>query len=209
MPVPENNIKFLYFDLGGVFFHWKQFPQTMSARFGSTPEKWQAVFDKYDDLGCIGKISAQKLWLKYQEELNLKVNPGLSFPELWAANFQPILPMHSFVQELSTKYPLGIITDVYDGIYEQALAKNAFPHLPYSPKIESWKIGVRKPQKEIYDYALAKSGYKLEEILFIDDNPVNTKAAQILGWNVVLFDEWQPRKSIEIIRSVLSQFMIE
>jgi FMN phosphatase YigB (HAD superfamily) len=198
-----NKIKFLYFDLGGVFFHWRQFPKNLSQKFGGDPRKWQEIFDKYDDLVCLGKMSTHNLWLKYQEELGLKVNPSLSFPEVWASSFEPIPIMLNFARELSTKYPLGIITDVYQGIVNQMLAQKAIPNLPYSPIIESWKIGFRKPQKEIYNIALAKSGYKLEEILFIDDNSINTEAAQNLGWNTVLFDEWHPEKSIADIKNKL------
>ncbi len=198
-----GKIKFLYFDLGGVFFHWKQFPQTMSARFGSSPEKWQAVFDKYDDLACTGKISTQNLWLKYQKELNLQVDSNLDFAEIWASSFQSIPLMHSFARELSLKFPLGIITDVHQGIFEQILIKKSIPNLPYSPIIQSCEVGFRKPQKEIYDISLAKSGYKLEEILFIDDNPINITAAQNLGWNTVTFAEWQSEKSIAEIKAKL------
>jgi FMN phosphatase YigB (HAD superfamily) len=198
-----NEIKFLYFDLGGVFFHWRQFPKNLSQKFGGDPQKWQEVFDKYDNLACEGKISTNNLWIKFQEELKLKVSPHLSFPEIWVGSFEPILSMHNFARELSTRYPLGVITDEYNGIVSQMLAQKKIPNLPYSPIIESWKVGFRKPKKEIYDFALAKSGYKLNEILFIDDVEKNVEGARELGWNTVHFDEWHPEKSIEEIKTKL------
>jgi FMN phosphatase YigB (HAD superfamily) len=148
-------------------------------------------------------MDPQELLVKYH------LNSKLNFVDIYTDTFTKIPEIHQFALELSSDYHIGIITDIYPGMLEKLLQKDLIPDLSYSPIIQSWKIKVRKPQKEIYDYALAKSGYKLGEILFVDDNQANITAALNLGWNCVLFDEWHPEKSIEIIRSVLSQFMIE
>jgi glucose-1-phosphatase len=45
----------------------------------------------------------------------------------------------------------------------------------------SSKIGLRKPEKEIYDFVLNDGDLRAEETLFIDDSAQNTAAAGLLG----------------------------
>jgi len=198
-----GKIKFLYFDLGGVFFHWKHFPQVFSQRFGNTPQNWQRVFDKYDTPACLGKMTPPELWQKFQQELNFRADPSLDFTDLWSDFYIPIPKTAKLVTELSSVYKIGILSDIFQGIFAKYIPKGIIPDLPYSPVIESCNVGFRKPHLEIFNFALTKSGYKAEEILFIDDNSVNTAAAQKLGWNTVTFDEWQPKKSIAEIKAKL------
>lgn len=45
----------------------------------------------------------------------------------------------------------------------------------------SSKIGLRKPDKEIYEFVLSDSGLTAAETLFIDDSAQNIEAAAVLG----------------------------
>jgi putative hydrolase of the HAD superfamily len=45
----------------------------------------------------------------------------------------------------------------------------------------SHEINFRKPDTEIYQFILDKHALRVEEVLFIDDTPENTKAAEKLG----------------------------
>ena len=49
----------------------------------------------------------------------------------------------------------------------------------------SYKMGMVKPQKEIFSAMLANAGLKAEETLFIDDSAANCAAASSLGINVL------------------------
>lgn len=49
----------------------------------------------------------------------------------------------------------------------------------------SYKMGMVKPQKEIFSAMLADAGLKAEETLFIDDSAANCAAASSLGINVL------------------------
>jgi glucose-1-phosphatase len=52
----------------------------------------------------------------------------------------------------------------------------------------SHEMGMRKPNREIYDQALKVAGLKVEETLFIDDIEENTEAAKAVGMRVLHID---------------------
>ena len=51
----------------------------------------------------------------------------------------------------------------------------------------SGDVGIRKPDKGIYETLIQSSGYKIEEILFIDDREKNVNAARDLGIETIMF----------------------
>ena len=52
----------------------------------------------------------------------------------------------------------------------------------------SGKIGLVKPNADIFNYLLNKFDLKAEETIFIDDNKKNTDGAKKVGINGYLFD---------------------
>lgn len=51
----------------------------------------------------------------------------------------------------------------------------------------SGDVGIRKPDKEIYETLIQSSGYKIEDILFVDDREKNVNAARSLGIETIMF----------------------
>jgi 2-haloacid dehalogenase len=51
----------------------------------------------------------------------------------------------------------------------------------------SGQIGLVKPDREIFEYLLEKSGRRAEECVFIDDSPANASAARALGFDAIHF----------------------
>jgi 2-haloacid dehalogenase len=51
----------------------------------------------------------------------------------------------------------------------------------------SGEIGVIKPNREIFDFLLKKTGRRAAELVFIDDSPVNVDAARELGFDAIHF----------------------
>ena len=49
----------------------------------------------------------------------------------------------------------------------------------------SHEIGLKKPNRDIFDHIVANSHIKPEESIFIDDNEANIKAANALGFNTI------------------------
>ena len=67
----------------------------------------------------------------------------------------------------------------------------------------SHEMGMRKPNREIYEQALKEAGILAEETLFIDDMAENTEAAKSLGMRVLHIE---PGKLMEMLPVYLERF---
>jgi len=70
-----------------------------------------------------------------------------------------------------------------------------FPHARKRFRFFDWfdgvvisgEIGLVKPNREIFDFLLEKTGRRAAECVFIDDSPANTDAARELGFDAIHF----------------------
>ena len=51
----------------------------------------------------------------------------------------------------------------------------------------SGDVGIRKPDREIYETLIQSSGYNIKDILFVDDREKNVNAARCLGIETIMF----------------------
>ncbi len=57
------------------------------------------------------------------------------------------------------------------------------------------EIGMKKPDKKVFEFMLSKIGLPAEQCIFIDDNDYNVDAAKELGINVILFKNLKQLKN--------------
>jgi len=74
--------------------------------------------------------------------------------------------------------------DQFDNFMKQNKFLNEFDDM-----IISGKVGLKKPDKKIYELAIKKFDCNPSKTLFIDDRPENTEAAQNLGINIITLDD--------------------
>ena len=202
----KNSIKFVYFDIGGVFLRWREMFEAIAVKIGKTETELMEVFGRYDDLACKGDITSNELWEKMKNELGLEKTKDDfdDFMSYSIESFTVIPETHEFAKEVSSHFPIGLLSNVHTGVYELVRGKGLIPDLPYKVAIRSCDIGMAKPEPPIYRYAQKQAGVSASSILFTDDIPVNIEAAQKLGWQGVVFDTDQPEKSIREIRKILA-----
>ncbi len=70
---------------------------------------------------------------------------------------------------LARTYPLYIITNGFDEIQSTKLASSGI-HTYFKKIITSEQAGHKKPQREIFDYALKQDGYLSHQAIMIGDN---------------------------------------
>lgn len=195
--------EFIYFDLGGVVFHFSGGLAKLAKKYGYQYSDFEKVFRKYDDRVCRGEITPEELWDHYQSELGF-ADSSINFTDYWISNFSPIKKVHSLISGLAAvNFPIGLFTNVYLGIFDKALSSGAIPNVAYSALIKSCDVRLVKPEAAIYKLAQQKTGKDANKILFIDDKPDFLKPAQDLGWQTVLFDEHNPGQSVDEIKLLL------
>ena len=74
--------------------------------------------------------------------------------------------------------------DQFDNFMKENKFLNEFDDM-----IISGKVGLKKPDKKIYELAIKKFDCNPSKTLFIDDRPENTEAAQNLGINIITLDD--------------------
>jgi FMN phosphatase YigB (HAD superfamily) len=158
------------------------------------------VWHKYDDQVCRGNITPNELWELYQKELGFKEN--LDFIDYWVSNFVKIKETHDLMSELVRMgIPIGLLTNIYLGVFDKALENGYIPRLSYSNVVQSCEVGAVKPERRIYEIAQNRLNIPPDNILFIDDKQKFLDPAKELGWNVLQFDENDVQNSISQIRA--------
>jgi 2-haloacid dehalogenase len=67
----------------------------------------------------------------------------------------------------------------------------------------SGEIGLVKPDREIFDFLLEKTGLRAEDCVFIDDSVVNADVARALGFDAIHFRSPQQLREALVERAIL------
>lgn len=196
----KKDIKFVYFDVGGVLFRWREVLIEIAVKHKKPVDEVFRVYTKYDEVACRGIISYQKLWENMYSDLGISSEKDFNFFDFSMEKFTPILESHKFIKKIAKHLPVGLLTNIHHGVYDHLREAGNIPDINYATVVQSCLLGKVKPEKEIYHHAQKKAKVKPKNILFIDDFAINVEAAQALGWNTVLFDTDNPARSIREIR---------
>lgn len=95
--------------------------------------------------------------------------------------------MVDYIKRLhSEEVRVGVLSNITSELADAMLERNDWLQL-FNPLVLSCETGFAKPQPEIYELAVDKFGLPAENILFVDDRPVNVKGAQTVGLSAHLF----------------------
>ncbi len=201
----KRQVSFIYFDLGGVLFfdimdqqRWENF----ASQIGIPQDKESDVdqiFLKYQDVLNRGKMSAETLRKIIEKEIGIKLKIKHSFQEAIISEFRPNPYISELINKLQPKYRLGLLTNMYPGMFEEITRRDLIPNYEWEVVVDSSKVGLAKPDPKIYEYAQQLVKVPPKNILFTDNTPVNVTTAEEMGWQTILYD---PRNPIESNRRI-------
>ncbi len=202
-----KGIKNIIFDLGGVIINI-DYNLTINEfeKLGlSDPEKVYTQFkqlplmDKYD----IGEISSER----FVSELRSLLRPGTTDQQIIDAWNAMLL---DFPQEranlllnLKSKYRTFLLSntnEIHINYHFQRMREEfGYDEMKsfFEKEYYSHRIGMRKPNKEIFDYVISQNGLKASETLFIDDTLQHVEGARRAGLRV--YHLQKPETIIEIL----------
>jgi len=184
-------IKNIVFDFGGVLLDWN--PRYLYRTFfwdekemeyflsNVCTEDWNAEQDKGRPF-CEGIKLLQLQHPEYREAIQL-------FTDKWETMLKSeIADSVKLLRELKEQgYSIWGLTNWSAETIQIAYSRYDFFNL-FDGIVVSGEEKLIKPDKRIYKVLLDRYMLKSEESVFIDDSPFNIKAAQELGFNVILFD---------------------
>ncbi|KKT85869.1 MAG: Acyl-CoA dehydrogenase family member 10 [Candidatus Collierbacteria bacterium GW2011_GWA2_44_99] len=174
--------------MGGVYLNrgiWL-FWDYLDRELGIPVEKGKTAFLSYYKEYFSGKIQEEDFWNKFLGNIDLKTDwkeLRIKLLDLFAPNEGVA---HLYSQLRTRGYKLVLLSDQTNEWWPYLDSKynisGSFDHL-----IISSKVGINKPDPEIYKYALKISDSLAEESIFIDDLENNLIPAKDLGIETILY----------------------
>lgn len=180
--------KFVYFDIGGVLLNLRETPFEFAKKFALDAHQVSMAMKEHVLDGCTGKMPMEEFWKKLLLSAGATYNESENYTELWNSAAKIMTQGHDLFYELADKYSVGLFTNAWQDLLENALHSKLLPDYEFSIILDSCKVGYVKPQREIYEIAEKLCGFSGPDILFIDDTRVNIEAAKGRGWQTLLVD---------------------
>ncbi len=192
-----KNIKNLIFDLGNVILNIdtklsaKAFAQYGMNDFEKlyTLASQNELFDRLE----IGSITENEFYDEFRKVTGCKLDNQI-LEQCWNALIMdfPVARIEMLKRlKNEGKYRTFILsnTNIIHYRFYTALLNRTYGVDGLESLVEhayfSHEIGLKKPNRDIFDHVVANSHIKPEESIFIDDNEANIKAAKALGFNTI------------------------
>ncbi len=178
------DINTIIFDLGGVLYDISH-ERTRSAltALSTTPDdivfslnSQNEVFNQFE----VGQTNASQFRQELRSFYQIKAS-DTEIDAAWNAMLIGLFPdTISIIQSLKQRYRVALLSNINE-IHYAAIEDECMPlFLEMNDCFLSYAIGLRKPDLEIYQYALEAMNACPETTLFIDDAPQNIAAAKSL-----------------------------
>jgi len=199
-------IKAVVFDVGGVLqtSQSKFFSNYIYKKFQIDKLEFDKAFQKILPLLTTGKINERAFWEKFIKETKSKTPIPKKSPfenkkylSLHKKNFKVIKIVKNLKQN---KYKLAVLSNTISTHAKICREKGLYDLFPIV--ILSNKVGLKKPDPEIYRLVLKKLDTKPIETIFIDDRKENTNTADKLGFRTIVF------KNAEQLKRDLKKFKV-
>jgi epoxide hydrolase-like predicted phosphatase len=188
-----GKIKAIFFDIGGVLVtvDSSESVQKLSKKLGVSMEKIKSGMTR--DLLCAYE-KGQMTSNQFYEQLLINYGAGQamdieSFKAYWLDVLFPCEESVAFLKRATQDFPVWLLSNTNDFHYD--LLMQNFPFMKWvDGGTYSFKVGCMKPDPQIYEIAIKKSGLRPEEILFIDDLGENVQAAHNQGINIIQYVDY-------------------
>lgn len=193
-----KGIRHIIFDLGGVLFNIDyQLTEQAFAKLGI--ENFSSIYSQlqqsslFDDLE-VGKISATEFFSGLKDTCNIR-STDEELALAWNAMLLDMpLRRLQLLQQLRHHYDLVLLSNtneiheaafnkIIEGVHGCSIAA-FFDRIYYSHR-----IGMRKPDVEVFEMILAENGFRPEHTLFIDDSPQHIEGAKKAGIQTIWLEK--------------------
>jgi glucose-1-phosphatase len=133
-----------------------------------------------------GEITTSEFHAYLRETADLSLDlPG--FCQTWSSVFLPgLLVSEDLLLALKRKYPLILVSNTNEVHIE--FVRSNYRVLDYfDHHVLSYEVGSLKPDRKIFEYAIAVSGHQPDDLFFTDDREENIFAARQLGMHAHQF----------------------
>lgn len=174
-------MKLILFDLGGVLIDLSGIDRFRDY-FAGIPDFWQKwlmsdAVRKFDG----GLTETGEFISAVIKEFNLDIEPRV-FREYFDTIPLGYYPgAEELLKKYRAEYPIACLSNI-NAVHWQKAVSEWHVYENFDHVFASHLIGHVKPDREIFEHVLRKTGLAPSDILFFDDNRLNVEAAQKLGF---------------------------
>ncbi len=184
----KADIRAVFFDIGNVLlrFNSKNFVRHVSKATGRSPLAIAGYFwiDHLPDKLERGLLTPAEFFKIFRTKLGYKESWSV-FCKAWC-DFTPETETEKILETVRSRHKVYLLSNTNALHYDFIRSNYAFPKRVHGALL-SYRLGLRKPQPEIYLSALRRAGVEAHEAAFIDDLKENVAGARKLGINGVLY----------------------
>jgi len=181
--------RFFLLDIGMVLvsLNFKPLADKMRALAGLEPAQLQTVLtadglvQKYES----GKIEGTAFYEEVCRRIGIRI-PWPDFLEAWDSVFDQSLLPDDMLAAVAHNVHLWAISNT-NKLHFEFMARQFTFLRHFEGLILSYEVGALKPDARIFLHALEKTHAQPSEVLFVDDQEVNVRAAQDLGIDAFQF----------------------
>lgn len=189
----KPKIKAIFFDIGGVLVtvDSSKSVEKLSQKLGVSVERisdgmTRELLNEYEKGHLTTNQFYEQLFINYGCDQTMDME---TFKTYWLDVLFPCNESIEFLKRANDDLFVWLLSNTNEFHYE--LLMKDFPFMKWvNGGTFSFFVGSMKPEPLIYETAIKKSGYRPEEILFIDDLEENVQAAQALGINIIHFVDY-------------------
>ena len=202
--MPNNSIKAIIFDMGGVFVQtMDREPRTyLAERLNlSYDELSQIVFgSETARKATVGELDEKDHWVFLADHFRLSMEEMDEFwNEFWGGdNLDKQLV--DFAKTLKPDYKVALLSNAWSGARDLLSRKFGFLDI-FDVSVFSAEVKMAKPDEKFYNWMLKQLDIRPREAIFVDDFIENIKAAQAMGINTVQFLD--TKQTIKDIKQIL------
>lgn len=200
-----SKIETVIFDAGGVLHESNSaVMKDLTHELGFSKEILSQIWAEEIPLLGSGKIDEREFWQLVSKKHGLR-SVGLDENLLGRAFIKQLVPFTEVIKLAKDLSRLGMRTAILSNTIEphaKAL-QEAGLYDSFDAVLLSHKIGLRKPNTDIYEYALGTLGTNPETTIFIDDDPENTRSASQVGIHGITFVS--PEQLIDSLRQFIPE----
>ncbi|MBA4197268.1 MAG: haloacid dehalogenase [Chitinophaga sp.] len=191
-----NNIKNIIFDLGGVFLNLN-YQLTEDAFVKAGIDNFHELFTQHHvnplfHLLETGKISEADFYNSFRKETGKSITDEI-IKNAWNAMLLSFPKERiDWLKTISKQYKVFLFSntnqihyDAFMKIFEETFNASDFNSL-FIKAYYSQQMGLRKPDKEAFEFILNEQNLNAAETLFIDDTPKNIEGAKAVGLQTIL-----------------------
>jgi HAD superfamily hydrolase (TIGR01509 family) len=180
-------IKAIIFDNNGVLTglentQVKTMAQMCGVSFDVFLRKWKEFAEPLDE----GKVTTENFLIKLSNYFGNKAT-YIELDGIYQDCYDRNEEMHNIVRDLSKKYETALLSNFGDSFDRFEKKWRTGETIKPENIFVSVKLGMRKPNHDIYEYALSRLGIEANESIFVDDRIENVQAAESIGMRGIHF----------------------